>query len=332
MLSLSRGLRFLAVAAIGLVLSLPVRAQQDPLPSWNNQPSKQAIIDFVTRVTRQGTSDFVPPDARLAVFDNDGTLWAEQPVYVQLFFAFDRVKALASDHPEWQTKEPFASILKGDLNKALAGGMHGIAEIVAATHAGMTTDAFAAIVRTWMETARNPVKNRLFSRMDYQPMLEVLAFLRANGFRTFIVSGGGIDFMRVSTQAMYGIPPDQVVGSSGKLKFELKGDTPELIKLPELNFVDDGPGKPVGIQMHIGRRPIFAFGNSDGDLQMLQYTCLRPGPHFCGLVHHTDAVREWAYDRESKVGRLDKALDAAKSHGWTVVDMAKDWKSVFPGD
>ena len=321
-----------AAAAMALLVSLPALAQTDPLPSWNDGPTKQGIVDFVARVTKEGGPDFVPQAKRLAVLDNDGTLWAEKPFYVQLFFAFDRVRALANQHPEWKTKEPFASILKGDYKTALSGGEHGIAEIVGATHAGVTTDEFAEIVANWFATAKNPEKDRLFSKMDYQPMLEVLAYLRDNGFQTFIVSGGGIDFMRVFGEELYGIPPAQVVGSAGKLKFELKDGKPVLLKLPEVDFVDDGPGKPVGIQMHIGEQPIFAFGNSDGDLQMLQYTCLKPGPHYCAFVHHTDAKREWAYDRDSSVGRLDKGLDAAKEHGWTLVDMAKDWKTVFPAE
>ncbi|MCS0502666.1 HAD family hydrolase [Ancylobacter mangrovi] len=335
MTSLKAGLKALAAAAALVLCTLPALAQADaprtdPLPSWNEGATRQAIVDFVTRVTTEGGADFVPADQRLAVFDNDGTLWAEQPVYVQLFFAIDRIKELAPQHPEWQTTEPFASILKGDMKTALAGGTHAVAQIVGATHAGMTTDDFADIVAKWFADARNPVKDRKFSAMDYQPMLEVLAYLRANGFKTFIVSGGGIDFMRVFSQELYGIPPEQVIGSEGKLKFELKDGKPELVKLPDIAFVDDGPGKPVGIQMNIGREPIFAFGNSDGDLQMLQYTCLKPGPRFCGIVHHTDAAREWAYDRDSSIGHLDKALEAAQANDWTVVDMAADWKTVFP--
>lgn len=318
------------ITAAALFLSLPALAGGDPLPSWNEGPAKQGILDFVTRVTRDGGPDFVPGEKRLAVFDNDGTLWAEQPLYVQLFFAFDRVRALANQHPEWQAREPFASILKGDLKQALAGGEHAVAEIVGATHAGITTDEFAGIVEAWFATARNPDKDRLFSKMDYQPMLEVLAYLRGNGFRTFIVSGGGIDFMRVFSQELYGIPPSQVVGSAGKLMFEIRDGRPVLVKLPEIDFVDDKAGKPVGIQMHIGEEPILAFGNSDGDLEMLQYTCLKPGPRYCAFVHHTDAAREWAYDRDSAIGRLDKGLDAAREHGWTLVDMAKDWNTVFP--
>ncbi|MEW5422564.1 HAD family hydrolase [Amorphus sp. 3PC139-8] len=308
----------------------PVLAQSDPLPSWNDGATKSAIVDFVNAVTTEDGPNFVSPDERIAVFDNDGTLWAEQPVYVQLFFAFDRIKALAPEHPEWKTQEPYASILKEDFKTALAGGHKAIAEIVAATHAGQTTDQFAEEVAAWFSSAENPAKKRPFSKMNYQPMVELLAYLRANDFLTFIVSGGGIDFMRVFSEDLYGVPPAQVVGSTGKLTFEIKDGAPVLEKLPEVDFVDDGPGKPVGIQMHIGQQPLMAFGNSDGDLEMLQYTCLAPGFSFCAFVHHTDAEREWAYDRDSDVGKLDKGLDAASQNGWTLIDMKDDWKTVFP--
>jgi len=272
----------------------------------------------------------VPAPERIAVFDNDGTLWAEQPLYFQLVFALDRVKALAPQHPEWKDKEPFASLLKGDLKGALAGGEPAIFQIVMATHTGMTTEEFEKTVTDWIATARHPKTKRPYTEMVYQPMLELLAYLRANGFKTFIVSGGGIEFMRVFSEQVYGIPPEQVIGSSGKLKFELRDGKPVLVKLPELNFIDDKAGKPVGIQQHIGRRPILAFGNSDGDLQMLQWTAAGRGARFMGLVHHTDAEREWAYDRNSHIGKLDKALDEANAKGWTVVDMKDDWKQVFP--
>ena len=302
---------------------------QDLLPSWNDTAPKKAIISFVDRVTKQGSPDFVPPAERIATFDNDGTLWAEQPIYFQVAFALDRVKALARQHPEWKDKEPFASLLKGDLKGALAGGEPAIVQIVAATHSGMTTEEFDKIVRDWVATAKHPKTGRLYTEMVYQPMLELLAYLRANGFKTFIVSGGGIDFMRPWVEGVYGIPPEQVVGSSGKLKFELRDGKPVLVKLPEIDFVDDKAGKPVGIQMHIGRRPILAFGNSDGDLQMLQWTAAGGGARFIGIVHHTDAEREFAYDRQSSIGRLDKALDEAKANDWTVVSMKDDWKRVF---
>jgi hypothetical protein len=316
--------------AFALLIGAPALAQEDPLPSWNEGATKQAILDFVAGVTEEGGANYVAPADRLAVFDNDGTLWAEQPIYVQLAFAIDRVKALAPQHPDWETTEPYASILKGDVKGALAGGEHDVAKIIAATHSGITTDQFAEIVADWMAGAKNPVKDRRYIDMVYQPMLDLLAYLRANGFQTFIVSGGGIDFMRVFTEQVYGIPPAQVVGSSGKLKFDIVDGQPVLLKLPDIDFVDDGPGKPVGIQMHIGQKPIAAFGNSDGDLQMLEYTCLPQGPDFCLYVHHTDAEREWAYDRDSSIGKLDKGLDAAARYQWTVVDMAKDWKTIFP--
>lgn len=301
----------------------------DPLPSWNNGKAKQSIIAFVMKVTKENSPDFVAPAERIAVFDNDGTLWAEKPMYFQLLFSVDRVKALASQHPEWQDKEPFASLLKGDVKGALAGGEHAMLEIVMDTHAGMTTEAFEKVVKGWIATAKHPATKRLYTEMVYQPMLEVLAYLRANGFRTFIVSGGGIEFMRPWTEKIYGIPPDQVVGSSIKTKFEMRDGKPVLVRLPELNFVDDKDGKPVGIHQHIGRRPIAAFGNSDGDLQMLQWTTAGHGPRFALYVHHTDAEREWAYDRKSSVGRLDKGLDEAQERGWTVVDMRRDWKVIY---
>jgi hypothetical protein len=325
---------FLSVlAAFPILLALPALAQTtgtDPLPSWNDTATKKAIVTFVERVTRQGSPDLVPTAERIATFDNDGTLWAEQPIYFQLAFALDRVKALAPLHPEWKDKEPFASLLKGDLKAALAGGEAAIFEIVSVTHSGMTTDEFETIVRAWITTAKHPVTKRLYSEMVYQPMLEVLAYLRANGFKTFIVSGGGIDFMRVFAEQVYGVPPEQTVGSSGKLNFELREGKPILMKMPVLNFIDDKVGKPVGIQMHIGRRPIAAFGNSDGDLQMLEWAKAGGGVRFALIVHHTDAEREWAYDRKSSIGQLDKALDVAQAEGWTVVDMKNDWKTIFP--
>jgi phosphoglycolate phosphatase-like HAD superfamily hydrolase len=287
-------------------------------------------VGFVERVTKPGGAEFVPVPERIAVFDNDGTLWAEQPIYFQLAFALERVKALAPQHPEWKDKEPFASLLRGDLKSALAGGEPAIFQIVMATHAGMTTEQFEKLVRDWIATAKHPKTGRLYAEMVYQPMLELLTYLRANGFKTFIVSGGGIEFMRPWVEKVYGIPPEQVVGSSIKTQFELRDGKPVLVRLPEMNFLDDKEGKPVGIQMHIGRRPIAAFGNSDGDLQMLQWTAAGDGPRFALLVHHTDAEREWAYDRTSPIGHLDKALDEAIARGWTVVDMKRDWKKVFP--
>jgi phosphoglycolate phosphatase-like HAD superfamily hydrolase len=302
----------------------------DPLASWNEGATKKSIVEFVTKVTKKGSPDFVPPAERIAVFDNDGTLWAEQPIYFQFAFALDRVKALAPEHPEWKDKEPFASLLKGDLKGALAGGEKALMEIVAATHSGLTTEEFQRIVKDWIGTAKHPKTGRLYTEMAYQPMLELLDYLRAHGFKTFIVSGGGIEFMRAFAEQVYGIPPEQVIGSSGKLKFELRAGKPVLVKLPAIDFIDDKDGKPVGIQSHIGRRPIAAFGNSDGDLQMLQWTAAGSGARFCLYVHHTDAEREWAYDRTSHIGTLDKGLDEAAQRGWTVVDMKKDWKTIFP--
>jgi len=305
-------------------------AQPDPLPSWNAGPARSAIVAFVERVTRPDTPDFVKPAERIAVFDNDGTLWAEQPVYFQLLFAIDRVRAQAPQHPDWKTKEPFASLLKGDMKAALAGGDRAVAELIAASHAGISTDEFQTIVKDWFATATHPTTHGRYTSMVYQPMLELLAYLRANGFKTFIVSGGGVEFLRAFADAAYGIPPEQVVGSSGVVTFDPGNGTPRLMKQAKVEFVDDGPGKPVGINRFIGRRPIAAFGNSDGDLQMLQWTAAGAGPHLCLYVHHTDAAREWAYDRASSVGRLDKGLDEAKARGWTVVDMKSDWKVVFP--
>jgi phosphoglycolate phosphatase-like HAD superfamily hydrolase len=301
----------------------------DALPSWNDGKAKQSIKDFVDKVTRADSPTFVPGAERIAVFDNDGTLWAEQPLYFQFLFAIDRVKALVPQHPEWKDKEPFASLLKGDMNGALAGGEHALLEIVAATHSGLTTDEFERVVKSWLETAKHPKTNRPYTEMAYQPMIELLAYLRSHGFKTFIVSGGGVEFMRAFAERVYGIPPEQVIGSTGKQKFELRDGKPVLVKTAAVDFVDDKDGKPVGIQRAIGRRPIAAFGNSDGDLQMLQWTCLANGARLCLYVHHTDAEREWAYDRQSSIGRLDKGLDEAQARGWTVVDMKKDWNKVW---
>lgn len=303
----------------------------DPLPSWNDGAPKRAITDFVARVTKQGGPDFVPPAERIATFDNDGTLWTEQPLYFQLAFAIDRVKAMAPEHPDWKTLQPFKALLDEDTKALAAMGEKGLLQIMAATHAGMTTDAFASSVRDWLASARHPRFNRHYDSLVYQPMLELLAYLRANGFKTFVVSGGGVEFMRPWMERVYGIPPEQVVGSSGVVEFDVGADgKPELMKEAKVEFIDDGPGKPVGINRFIGRRPIFAFGNSDGDLAMLQWTAAGSGARFAGIVHHTDAVREYAYDRDSKIGRLDKALDAASVGGWTVVDMKQDWNEVFP--
>jgi phosphoglycolate phosphatase-like HAD superfamily hydrolase len=316
--------------ALALTLTATVARAADPLPSWNDGAAKKAIVTFVTKVTKQGSPDFVPEPERIATFDNDGCLWAEQPMYFQLLFALDRVKTLAPQHPEWKTTEPFASLLKGDVKGALAGGQKSLMEIMMAAHAGMSTQEFEQIVKDWIATAKHPKTGRLYTEMVYQPMLELLAYLRAHGFKTFIVSGGGIEFMRAFAEKVYGIPPEQVVGSSIKTKFEMSGGQPALMRLPEINFIDDGPGKPIGINQHIGRRPIAAFGNSDGDLQMLQWTAAGTGARFCLYVHHTDAEREWAYDRTSHIGKLDKGLDEATAKGWTVVDMKNDWKTIYP--
>jgi hypothetical protein len=317
---------------ITLIARLPVEAQAEPLSSWNDGEAKKSIVDFVEKVTTKGGQDFVPPAERIAVFDNDGTLWAEQPMYVQIVFALQRVKVLAPDHPEWKDKQPFKDVLEGDMKAVIAGGKHALQELMMATHAGNTTEEFSQIVKDWLATARHPKTGRPYTEMVYQPMLEVLTYLRENGFKTYITSGGGIEFMRPWTESIYGIPPEQVIGSSIKTKFELRDSTPVLVRLPELNFYDDKAGKPVAINQHIGRRPIAAFGNSDGDLQMLQWTAAGEGPRFCLYVHHTDAEREWAYDRESHIGKLDKGLDEAHEKGWTVVDMKKDWNRIFSFD
>ena len=303
----------------------------DPLLSWNDTAPKKAIVAFVEKVTKEGSPDFVPVPERIATFDNDGTLWCEQPLYFQFLFALDRVKALAPQNPEWKIKEPFKSVLAGDMKGLLATGEKGFLQIIARTHAGMTTAEFEQIVHDWFKTARHPRFKRPYNQLVYQPMLELLAYLRANGFKTFVVSGGGVEFMRVFASDAYGIPPDQIVGSMGKLKYEMQNEKPVLIKLPEVLFIDDKQGKPEGIQNFIGQRPIFAFGNSDGDQQMLEWTAGGGGARFMGLVHHTDAEREWAYGAESKIGTFSDALMAeAKKNGWTVVSMKDDWKTIFP--
>jgi hypothetical protein len=306
-----------------------VQAQTDPLPSWNDGPSKQAITGFVARVTQQGGPDFVPPAARIATFDNDGTLWVEHPMYTQLAFILDRVKVLAPQHPEWATTQPFKAVLEGDMKTLMAAGERGLVELGMATHAGMSTAEFEKIVTDWIATARHPRFKRPYTELSYLPMIELLAYLRANGFKTFIVSGGGVEFMRPWTERIYGVPPEQVVGSSIKTKFQMRDGKPELFRLPEVNFIDDGPGKPVGINEFIGRRPIAAFGNSDGDLEMLQWTTMTGGARLGMIVHHTDAEREYAYDRDTPFGRLDKALDAAAANKWIVADMKNDWKRIF---
>ncbi|NWG25523.1 MAG: haloacid dehalogenase-like hydrolase [Pseudorhodoplanes sp.] len=319
------------LASIGVLICLPALAQTDPLPSWNDGPVKKSITDFVARVTTQGSPDFVPVEQRIATFDNDGTLWCEQPFYFQMAFAFDRVKALAPQHPEWKTRQPFKALLQGDVKTAATAGEKGLLAVVAATHSGMTVPEFERTVLDWLRTARHPRFHQPYDALVYQPMLEVMAYLRANGFKTFIVSGGGMDFMRPWTERIYGIPPEQVVGSSGVTQFRLLPDgKTELFKTPMVNFIDDGPGKPVGIYNNIGRRPIIAFGNSDGDLQMLQYVTSGSGARLGLYVHHDDAAREYAYDRKSMIGRLDKGLDEAKAKGWPLISMKNDWKVIFP--
>ncbi|MBK9088225.1 MAG: haloacid dehalogenase-like hydrolase [Holophagales bacterium] len=310
-------------------LALPCSAA-DPLPSWNDGASKKAVVGFVERVTKAGSPAFVPPAERIAVFDNDGTLWSEQPMYVQLAFALDRVKALAPEHPEWKTTEPFAAALAGDLKAVAASGEKGLLDLGTATHAGMTTDEFAAIATAWLAKARHPRFGRPYTEAVYQPMLELLAFLRANGFKTYVVSGGGVEMVRAFSEKVYGIPPEQVVGSTIATEYRVKDGVPSIVRLPRIDFIDDKAGKPVAIQKFIGRRPILAFGNSDGDFQMLEWTTSGPGPRLGLILRHDDAEREYAYDRESHFGRLDEALDAAPKRGWQVVSMKEEWKTVFP--
>ena len=303
----------------------------DPLPGWNDSPAKKAITDFVAKVTKEGSADFVPVAERIATFDNDGTLWSEQPIYFQFAFALDRIKALAPQHPEWKRKQPFKGVLEGDMKALFASGEKGLVELLITTHTGMPTDEFHKAVADWLATARHPRFNRPYTDLVFQPMLELLTYLRANGFKTFIVSGGTVEFMRVWTERIYGIPPEQVVGSSFVTKFEMRKDgKPVLFREPKIDFFDDGPGKPVGIQKFIGRRPIMSFGNSDGDQQMLEWTAAGSGARLICLVHHTDSDREWAYDRNSHIGKLDKALDEATARGWVVVDMKQNWKVIYP--
>jgi hypothetical protein len=319
------------VLAFGcFIATISSYANEDQLASWRDTASKQRIVDFVSAVTDANSSQFVPPAERIATFDNDGTLWAEQPLYFQALFAMDRVQAMAPEHPEWKTQEPFAALLKGDKHAALAGGAHSLLDIIMASHAGMTTAQFTAVVNDWLREARHPNTGKAYTAMVYQPMLELLAYLRANGFKTFIVSGGGIDFMRPWVEDVYGIPPEQVVGSGIELTYELIHGVPVLSRLPEMNFIDDKAGKPVGIHRHIGRRPILAVGNSDGDFEMLQWTTAGEGARLGVFIHHTDAEREWAYDRKSVVGKLDRGLNEAADNGWLIVDMARDWDTVFP--
>ncbi len=324
-----RNVLFVWVIAL-LILSSIAHAETDPLPSWHDTLPKKHIVDFVTTVTQEGSVDYVPPNERIAVFDNDGTLWAEQPIYFQFFFVADRIKLLAPQHPEWKEQEPFASVLRGDVKNALSGGEKALLKMVTATHGNLTTEEFESIISDWISTAKHPKTGKLLTEMIYQPMLEVLDYLRANEFKTFIVSGGGIEFMRPWTEKVYGIPPEQVVGSSVKTKYEVLDGKPVITRLPDLDFIDDKEGKPVAINQHIGRRPLMAFGNSDGDFQMLEWTTSGSGNRFGLLIHHTDAQREFAYDRDSHIGRLAKGLDEGPERGWNIVSMKDDWKVVFP--
>ena len=326
-----RGMRAgLALVLLNTLALASAAAAADALPSWNEGAAKRAVVEFVTGVTTAGGPRFVPPEERIAVFDNDGTLWCEKPVYVQAAFLLERVKALAPQHPEWKETEPFRSVLAGDLGGVVAAGEKGLVELVAATHASMSSEEFAALVRAWLAAARHPRFERPYTDLAYQPMLELLAYLRANGFETYVVSGGGIEFMRPWTERVYGIPPEQVVGSAIRTRYEVRDGTPVIMRLPEIDFVDDKAGKPVGINTFIGRRPIAAFGNSDGDFEMLEWTTAGPGPRFGLFVHHDDAEREYAYDRASAVGRLARGLDEAPKRGWTVVSMKRDWTRIFP--
>lgn len=311
-----------------LCSSLPALASS--LPSWSDGPAKRQIMAFVKTVTDTASPDYVPPQERIAVFDNDGTLWIEQPVYIQLAFALDRVKEMASQHPEWKEKMPFKAVLENDMDALVASGKKGLLELVMASHANISTEKFAEIVTAWLQTAKSPKFHKPYTELVYKPMLELLQYLRDNGFKTYIVSGGGVEFMRTFSESVYGIPPEQVIGSSIKTKFVLKDGTPTLMRLPEIDFIDDKAGKPVGINQFIGRRPIAAFGNSDGDLQMLQWTTGGKGKRLGAIIHHTDAKREVAYDRNSHIGKLDKALDLASENGWVVVDMEQEWKTIFP--
>ena len=323
-------LSFALALVLGACAAQRVPPAENPLPAWNDGPARQAVVDFVTDVTTPGSEDWVPPAQRVAVFDNDGTLWSEKPTYFQLLFIIDRVRALLPEHPEWAGQQPFKALLEGDMAMVAAGGEHALVELAMATHAGMDSEQFRAAVEEWIETARHPVSGRRYTEMVYQPMLELLEYLRDNGFKTFIVSGGGIDFMRPWTEAVYGIPPDQVVGSSIELRFVADGERVAIERLPELHFIDDKAGKPVGIQRYIGQRPILAAGNSDGDYEMLRWTTAGEGRRLGLIVHHTDAEREWAYDRESNEGRLDRALDESGARGWIVIDMEDDWRVVHP--
>lgn len=333
MRTMRRWAAWTAMVATALLMAACAGPQADSrraeLPSWNDGPARQAIVEFVRAVTDRDSPDFVPPQERIAVFDNDGTLWSEQPMYFQALFALDRIKAMAPSHPEWARRQPFKAAIEGDQAALAKAGDAGLLKIVGVTHTGMSADEFTRSVTEWAATARHPRFNQPYTSMTYAPMRELLDYLRARDFKVYIVSGGGVEFMRAWAPQAYDIPPERIIGSSFQTTFETRGGQPQLVSKPKLEFLDDGPGKPVAINRYIGRRPILAFGNSDGDLQMLQWTTAGDGRRFAGLVHHTDAQREWAYDRESKVGRLDKALDEARRRGWTVVDMRTEWNRVY---
>ena len=320
----------LVLGLFAATLAAPAHAQSDPLPNWNDGAAKARIVAFVKAVTDQRGKDYVAPAERIAVFDNDGTLWSEQPMYFQLAFAIDRVKALAPSKPEWATTQPFKAAIDGDVKALAAAGEKGLAELVMATHAGSTADEFAQIVRDWAKTAVHPTLKRRYVELTYRPMRELLDYVRANGFRTYIVSGGGVEFVRALSQALYGVPPEQVIGSSIKTRYEVRDGKPVIVRLPEMDFIDDKAGKPVGIYKFIGRRPIAAFGNSDGDFEMLEYVTAGPGARLGMLVHHDDAKREFAYDRDSHIGKLVRGLDEAGKRGWLVVSMQRDWRVVHP--
>ncbi|MEK6479174.1 HAD family hydrolase [Catalinimonas sp. 4WD22] len=305
-------------------------AQTDPLPSWNDGETKGAIISYVEDVTDSGSTNFIAVKDRIATFDNDGTLWSEQPAYFQLFFAMDRIKAMAAEHPEWKNQQPYKAVLENDMEALMQQGEKGLLEVVMATHAGNTSDEFDSIVKDWMSTARHPEKNRAYTDLIFQPMLELVQYLQKNDFKTFIVSGGGIDFMRPWAEEVYGIPKDQIVGSSIKVKYDYNDGNPEVRKIAELDFIDDKEGKPEGIHKFIGRKPVFAAGNSDGDLQMLRWADANDLKSFQLYVHHTDSAREWSYDRDSHIGKFDVGLDEAQEKGWTLVDMQEDWEVIYP--
>lgn len=330
--SMKLNLCILTFFALTLMILSSVTASQpqDPLPSWNDGPNKQAIIEFVTKTTDQNQASFIPPTRRIATFDNDGTLWSEQPLYFQAIYIFDRIRELAPEHPEWQQKEPYASVLKGDSKSALAGGKQALLEMVMGTHAGVTASEFSESVADWLASARHSGSGKPYTAMVYKPMLELLDYLRDNDFKVFIVSGGGIDFLRVFAEEVYGIPPEQVVGSSLKAKYEIRNGFPVIVKQAEVDFIDDKAGKPVGIHRYIGRRPVLAVGNSDGDFEMLEWTSAGEGPSLAMIVHHDDAKREWAYDRESHIGRLVRGLDEGPQRGWKIISMKNDWNLIYP--